>query len=209
MIRNLAFGLLIGSLALAFTARAESVEEGLPALQHGWAEAYYTAPAAAKQTQFEKLAQRAEKLSSANPGRAEPLVWQAIILSSYAKFEGGLGALSKIKTARNLLLQAEKIQPNTLDGSIYTSLGSLYAKAPGWPIAYGDKKKAAEYLQHALQINPNGIDPNYFYGELLLDQGNRAEGEKYLRKALAAPPRADRADADTGRRAEVQALLSK
>ncbi|MDM4769917.1 tetratricopeptide repeat protein [Solimonas sp. SE-A11] len=209
MIRNLSYGLLLGCLALAFSARAETVEEGLAALQHGWAEAFYTTPAADKEKQFEKLAGRAAQFTAANPGRAEPLVWQAIILSSYAKFEGGLGALSKIKTARELLLQAEKIQPTALDGSIYTSLGSLYAKAPGWPIAYGDKKKAAEYLQRALQINPSGIDPNYFYGELLLDQGKRAEGEKYLRKALAAAPRAGRADADAGRRAEITALLGE
>jgi len=209
MIRKLFLGLLLGSLALSFAARAETVEEGLPALQHGWAEAYYVTAAADKEKQFERLGARAAQLAAANPGRAEPLVWQAIILSSHAKFEGGLGALGKIKTARALLLQAEKIQPAVLDGSIYTSLGSLYAKAPGWPIAYGDRKKAAEYLQRALQINPNGIDPNYFYGDLLLEQGNRAEGEKYLRKALAAPPRPGREDADTGRRAEIAALLGK
>lgn len=209
MILKLVHGLLIGSLLLAFAAQAETVDEGLPALQHGWADAYYTAPKAEKEARFEKLAARAAQLTAANPGRAEPLIWQAIILSSYAKFEGGLGALSKIKTARDLLLRAEKIQPTALDGSIYTSLGSLYAKAPGWPIAYGDKQKAAEYLQRALQINPNGIDPNYFYGELLIEQGNRSEGEKYLRKALAAPPRAGREDADAGRHAEVSTLLSK
>ena len=209
MIRKLVHGLLLGSLLLGFAARAETIDEGLPALQHGWAEAYYTAPKAEKEARFEKLASRAAQLTVANPGRAEPLVWQAIILSSCAKFEGGLGALSKIKTARELLLRAEKIQPSALDGSIYTSLGSLYAKAPGWPLAYGDKEKAAEYLQRALQINPNGIDPNFFYGELLIERGDRASGEKYLRKALVAPARAGREDADAGRRAEITALLEK
>jgi len=208
MIRILKLWLLCSFLALAPAAWADAVDDGIVALQHGWAEAYYRVPAADKEKAFDTLSARAADLVAKNPGRAEPLVWQAIILSSHAKFQGGLGALSKIKTARTLLLAAEKIQPAALDGSIYTSLGSLYAKAPGWPIAYGDKDKAAEYLQHALQINPAGIDPNYFYGELLLDRGDKAQGEKYLRKALAAAPRPGREDADAGRRGEIQALLA-
>ena len=72
-------------------------------------------------------------------------------------------------SSKNLLLQAEKIDSNALNGSIYTSLGSLYYKVPGWPIGFGDNSKALIYLKKALQINPNGIDANYFYakGKLL------------------------------------------
>lgn len=212
MIRNkLARWLLLGCAALTLVAPmawADAVDDGIAGLQHGWAEAYYKTPAAQKEKAFEQLSAQAADFVAQNPTRAEPLVWQAIILSSHAKFEGGLGALSKIKLARERLLAAEKIRPDVLDGSIYTSLGSLYAKAPGWPIAYGDRKKAGDYLQRALKLNPDGIDPNFFYGELLLDQGQRAEGEKYLRKALAAPPRPGREDADEGRRAEVRAALA-
>ncbi len=208
MLRQLKPLLFLAFLTAVPVAWADAVGDGVIALQHGWAEAYYKTPEQQKDKAFDALDARAAALAAASQGRAEPLVWQAIILSSHAKFQGGLGALSKIKAARALLLEAEKLNPTALDGSIYTSLGSLYAKSPGWPIAFGDKKKASEYLLRALQINPTGIDPNYFYGELLVDQGQRAEGEKYLRKALTAPPRAGREDADAGRRAEIQALLS-
>lgn len=208
MLRKFRFLFLLGCLSATTVAWADALSDGIGSLQHGWAEAYYKTPEPQKEKAFEALDARAAALASGNQGRAEPLVWQAIILSSHAKFQGGLGALSKIKAARTLLLEAEKIQPTALEGSIYTSLGSLYAKSPGWPIAFGDKKKASEYLLRALQINPTGIDPNYFYGELLIDQGQAAEGEKYLRKALTAPPRSGREDADAGRRGEIQALLS-
>lgn len=177
-------------------------------LQHGWAEAYYQVPEKQKVDRFKALAEEAAAVRAEHPGRAEPLIWQAIVLSSHAKFEGGLGALGKIKQARELLLAAEKIDPAALEGSVYTSLGSLYAKAPGWPVAFGDRKKAAEYLKKALAINPDGIDPNFFYGDLLLDQGRKAEAEKYLRRALMAPPRPGREDADAGRRAEIEAALA-
>ena len=107
------------------------------------------------------------------------------------------------------MLGAEKIDASALDGSVYTSLGSLYAKAPGWPLAFGDKKQAAAYLRKALAINPDGIDPNYFYGDLLIEQKQKAEAERYLNKALAAAPRPGRDDADSGRRAEIQQALAK
>ena len=107
MIRNkFARWLLLGCAALTLaapTAWADAVDEGVAGLQHGWAEAYYKTPAAQKEKAFEQLSAQAADLVVQNPARAEPLVWQAIILSSHAKFAGGLGALSKIKLAREQL----------------------------------------------------------------------------------------------------------
>ncbi len=114
--------------------------------------------------------------------------------------------MSKAGQAKDLLLSAEKIDPGALSGSIYTSLGTLYAKVPGWPIGFGDKAKAAAYLKQALAINPTGIDPNFFYGEFLADQGRDADAIDYLNRALAAPSRAGREDSDAGRRIEAQTL---
>jgi tetratricopeptide (TPR) repeat protein len=195
-------------LLSAGMARADALADDLGALQHGWAHAYYELSGAQQSRQFETLAQHAGQLTLRYGGRAEPLVWEAIVLSSEAKFKGGLGALSLVKRARELLLAAEHIDPQALDGSVYASLGSLYAKVPGWPIGFGDKDKARTYLQKALSINPQGIDPNYFYAELLLDDGDRAGAAAFLNKALAAPPRPGREDADAGRRAEAQQLLA-
>lgn len=195
---------LLFAAALLFSAfaSADGLDDDIAAIQHGWAHAYYTVEDAQKEHAFESLAAQADQAVARYPGRAEPMVWDAIVLSSYAKAEGGLGALDLIKRARDLLLQAEKIDPKALDGSVYTSLGSLYAKAPGWPLSFGDKKKAKAYLEQALAINPDGIDPNFFYGELTQDRA-------HLQKALEAPPRPGREDADAGRRAEVQAALAK
>lgn len=210
---NLMFKALLSVLLLTIcvfgSARAAGLPEDLAAIQHGWANAYYSVPDKQKNAAFGGLDHNAAALVAQNPGRAEPLVWQAIVLSSHAKFEGGLGALSKIKQAREILLAAEKIDATALDGSVYTSLGSLYAKSPGWPLAFGDKNKAREYLQKALALNPDGIDPNFFYGELLADTGDVAGARSHLQKALAAPARAGREDADRGRREEVKAALAR
>jgi len=184
-----------------------NLDDAIFDVAHRWAKVTYQTPEAERETAFNGVIAEARQVAQAYPGRAEPLVWQAIVLSSAAKAQGGLGALGKVKEARDLLLAAEKINPTALDGSVYNSLGSLYAKVPGWPVAFGDKKKAREYLEKALAINPNGIDPNYFYADLLADQGEYAKAAEHLKRALAAPARPHREDADAGRRQDVQQLL--
>ena len=102
-----------------------------------------------------------------------------------------------------------KLDPQALQGSAYTSLGTLYYKVPGFPIGFGNKNKAREYLQHALAINPDGVDPNFFYGEFLLEQDEYEQALEHLQKALQAPPRPGREQADAGRRKEIEMLIAR
>jgi len=201
---------IAATLAGASPAFADAVTDGVRALQQGWETANYRSPnKAAKVAALERLANQADALVTQNPARAEPLVWDGIITSTAAGAKGGLGALGMAKEAKGMLERAEKINPDVLDGSVYTSLGSLYAQVPGPPIGFGDKDKARAYLQKALRLNPTGIDPNYFYGDFLLRQRDYAGAIKALEKALAAEPRPGREIADKGRRAEAQALLTQ
>ena len=205
--KTIATVLLLAGLSSAALAVPANLDEAIFDIAHRWAKVTYQVPEAERETAFRGVISESQQVAQAFPGKAEPLVWQAIVLSSAAKAQGGLGALSKVKEARDLLLAAEKINPTALDGSVYNSLGSLYAKVPGWPVAFGDKKKAREYLEKALAINPNGIEPNYFYADLLADQGEYAKAAEHLKRALAAAPRPHREDADAGRRQDVQHLL--
>jgi tetratricopeptide (TPR) repeat protein len=205
--KNISFLLLSFALGATAHAAGSSLDEAIGEVAHHWAKANYSTPEKEKSAAFEKLSVEADQLRLAYPGKAEPMIWEAIVLASAAKADGGLGALGKVKQARELLLNAEKIDPTALNGSVYNSLGSLYAKVPGWPIAFGDKDKARLYLEKALSINPKGIDPNYFYGDLLADQGEYAKAVEYLKRALEAPARPGREDADAGRRADINRLL--
>ena len=201
-------------LAAAFLAPIlahadQGLDQAIQRLQHEWAIVNYQTPGDKQEAAFDTLAGMARDVAQRYPGNAEPLVWEAIILASEAKVKGGLSALGLAKDARNLLFSAEKIDPNALKGSIYTSLGSLYYKVPGWPIGFGDRKKAREYLDKALKLNPESIDANYFYGDLMLSEGHYDAAAAYLRKALAAPARPGREIADAGRRSEIQIDLKK
>lgn len=204
--------LFFSSFAFATFTTSVYAEEKLDAdivqLQHEWAKANYHTSKDAQEATFKSLAERANQVTSAHANAPEALIWEAIILSGYAKAKGGMGALKQAEKARDLLLQAEKINPQALQGSAYTTLGSLHYKVPGWPIGFGDKKKARVYLEKALQINPDGIDPNYFYADFLNEQGEHAKAIEYFEKALAAQPRPGREDADAGRRSDIEAGMA-
>lgn len=205
-LKTLFLAACIGVTALA---HATPGEELIRPIQDRWAEIKYRQPEKLQADLYHELAVQARQLSQAQPNLAPALIWEAIVVSSEAGARGGLGALSLAKEAKKLLEESLKLDEKALNGSAYTSLATLYVKVPRWPIAFGDKDKAEELFRKSLAINPTGIDPNFFYGEYLIEEDRVAEGRRYLEKALAAPARPGRELADQGRRKEIQALLNK
>jgi tetratricopeptide (TPR) repeat protein len=200
---------LLATLTAGAAAPDPAFDAELLSIQQAWAKVNYETPAGdARKDAFDTLEKRAEAFTKQHPGRAEALIWEGIIESSYAGAKGGLGALGLAKEARASLEAALKIDPTALNGSAYTSLGTLYYRVPGFPIGFGDHDKARKLLQEALKINPDGIDPNYFYADFLVKQGEYAAALPYLEKAARAPARPGREVADKGRHAEIDALMA-
>jgi tetratricopeptide (TPR) repeat protein len=202
-----AMAAIVGAIFAGIAAAAPL--DDIVELQHEWEKIRYQTPAREQAERFESLAVKAHKVVEAHPSRAEPLVWEGIIVSTLAGAKGGLSALGLAKDAKAMYEQALKLKPDALEGSAYNSLAVLYYKVPGWPLGFGDKAKAKELLDKAMAINPQGIDVNYFYGEYLVETGKPAEAASYLERALNAPPRPGREIADSGRREEAKALLDK
>ena len=200
---------LVVALLLSAPLLAATPDEVIRPVQDQWAEIKYRVPEKQQADRYEQLAQKSRQLVDANPGMAEVLVWDGIVLSSEAGARGGLGALSLVKDARQRFEEALKINDKALQGSAYTSLATLYAKVPGWPIGFGDKEKAEAYFKKSLAINPDGIDPNFFYAEYLAERDRNSEARQFLEKALKAAPRPGRELADKGRREEIRALLER
>lgn len=185
----------------------EALDSDLASLQHAWAKATYQTPKDQQEIAFKALTEQAHQLAAKDPEANEAMIWEAIVLSGYAKSMGPLHPMNALKAAeqaRDLLLASIKTNPQALNGSAYTTLGSLYFRVPGWPIGFGDKKKGREYLEKALQLNPAGIDSNYFYADFLRAQGDYSQAVTYYQKALQAPARPGREDADAGRKQEVE-----
>lgn len=197
----------ITALAAAFIGLSPAAATTIRELQTQWAIANYELSDDAQEDALEKLAMRADRFTAEQPENADGWIWSGIIKSSYAGAKGGLGALSLAKAARRDLEAGMQIDAKALSGSAYTSLGTLYFSVPGWPIGFGSDKKAEDLLRTALEIDPDGIDSNYFFAEFMRDQGNWAEAQRYYLRAKAAPPRPDRPLADEGRHREIDAAL--
>lgn len=193
---------------LSLSLRAADFSD-IQKLQARWAEIKYQLPQAEQEKAFESLVGEAENLRNSNPNNPDYLIWEGIIRSTYAGAKGGLGALEQVKQAKKLFEKSISIAPDALAGSAYTSLGSLYYQVPGWPVGFGDDKKAGEMLLKGLSYNPDGIDSNYWYGDYLLDQKQYQKAVVVFEKALQAPARPGRESADAGRKLEAQKALAE
>ena len=212
-LRDVAFTACL-TLAIATSAYASNdpqADARFAGLGAAWAHLNYEVPDKRQEAvEASKLAAQADALAWRYPKRAEPLVWQALVVLSEADARHDISSLALAKTARHLLEHAARLDPQALsDGTIYANLGSLYAQLPGFPLSFGDQGKARAYLEKAVAANPDGLDANYFYGEFLVRQENYAQGVKVLERALAAPARPGLEVADRGRKAEAAELLNK
>jgi len=202
--------IIVLALPLVSLSSVSIAQTTLLSLQKQWAIVNYTLKDDPQEEAFEKLIEEAKKFTAEDKKDAERLIWSGIIKSSYAGAKGGLGALSYAKAAKKDLEQAITVDETALSGSAHTSLATLYSKVPGWPIGFGSNKKAAQHFKKALQLNPDGIDPNYFYGEFLYEEKSKyQDAENYLKKAQQAKPRKERPLADQERQKEITALLAK
>lgn len=206
----------LGACVLAFAALATSrpasagdLSPPVAAVRDRWAVVNYDLPKPQREAAFEALSRQAAAARTAQPKDAGALIWEGIVLSSYAGERGGLGALKLAKAAKADFEQAIRLAPGALDGSAYVSLAVLYHQVPGWPLGFGDDDKAQDLFNHGLQASPDGIDANYFYGQYLLDKGDWKRAATALQKAIDAPARPGRERADQGRRREAAALLAR
>lgn len=186
------------------TVITAGLEGAVAKLMQDWARIQYQQPRESREEAFQALTDDARVLAARYPQAAEPLIWQAVALASYAQTVRGRAGLKAAKQARELLYKAERINPTAMSGAIYITLGRLYFKVPGWPLSFGSKSKSRMYLQKALEIDPSGMEANAFYADLLSSEGDYTQAIRYYRRALEAPARPGQEIADAGRRQQAQ-----
>lgn len=194
---------------IASFAHAQSDTATLEDIQREWAVINYSTDSRDQADAFEALADKTQRALDQAPRDPELMTWAGIVHSSWAGAKGGLGALGLAKKARRYFEEAIALDDGVLDGSAHTSLGVLYHRVPGWPVGFGNEKKAREQLESGLRYSPDGIDANYFMGVWLMDEAHYAEASVSLQRALTAEDRPGRPLADRGRREEIRRALGE
>jgi len=204
-------GIVLAALAgPACAADSSPMASDVMRINNEWAHIrYQVRDKNAQYNQLAALEKEAHQITAKYPGKAEPLLWEGIVVSEEAARASTLKQLGLATRARDILAKAYAINPRVADGGAAMSLGVLYYKVPGWPIGFGSTAKAQHFFQEALAEDPRGLDNNFFYGDFLSQEGHKAAAKQYLQRALQAQTNPDRPVWDAGRRAEVKALLAK
>ncbi|RLA21209.1 MAG: hypothetical protein DRQ62_09685 [Gammaproteobacteria bacterium] len=170
----------------ALSAFADSMQDSVSKIETSWVNTSEDEPTLERKNIFMQLAEDVTRVVTAFPSQAEPLILKSAILLTMAEDASSFVALGLVKQAKVLLAKAIDINPEARDGSALVTMGVLYYKVPGWPVAFGDDDEAESYLLKALDVNPNGVSSNYFYAEFLMEQGKDELALSYLNKAIDA-----------------------
>ncbi len=189
------------------TLFANSITSEINAIESEWANIYYNKNKATNPSNYQALLTKTQQLSKSHYKATGFIIWQAIIISSNAAHQPPFTALESINTAKTLLESAIQEHPAALDGAAFTILGTLYYMTPGWPISFGNNKKAETLLKKGLKINPKSIDANYFYASYLLSIDKLNEAVKFFKLALNQPARANQTFADQQLQKEAHIAL--
>jgi tetratricopeptide (TPR) repeat protein len=209
--------MLDAALAIALTVWSACPPTGPPNLDaefasiaQGWDEARYGI--SDERTQIVALGLLTVQLASLAeryPCDARIRVWQGVILAGEADDSDWIDALRLAGEARSVL-QSVSGAPLDRDATIMreVTLGALYAQAPPFPISFGDAREAEAHFRRALAVDPNGLEPNYYFADFLFRQHRYREANTVAQTALRAAPRANRDLGDRGERGDLTELLA-
>ncbi len=193
------------SLILLSPARADPLGESLLSIENRWAIAAYETDGCKQVRDLKRLLDDVRGLRRLYPQKPETAAWHGIVASTYmdVKRSTSLG-----REARDALLAAESIDPLVLKGRVYAHLGALYSKVPSRFGGFGSKTRGIGYLWKALVVDPEGIDSNYLYAELLVKEKDYPAARTVLLRASEAPVRPSHPKSDRARKQEVAHLLA-
>ncbi|HEY8568497.1 hypothetical protein [Microbulbifer sp.] len=201
--------LLLLAGAASTPGLAQTAEQEVHDLQRHWAEIQYRTPEKQRADKLAALTEKAGTLTARYPDNAAVWTWSGIVRASHAGAKGGIGALPIVKAAKADLEKAISLDGSVLDGAAYTSLGSLYYQVPGWPIGFGDDKKAQTLLLKGLEYGADDMDANYFYADYLFQQKDYAQAMAYANRAEHGPADLERPVASEGRLGQIKQLQAK
>jgi hypothetical protein len=182
-------------------AHARTVDEALIDIEERWARAAYETTGREKSKVLTTLLKDVREFASGHVSNPEAAAWHGIVAHECARNRCRSNPSKLRREARDALLKAESLDPGELGGLVYANLGALYARK--------SSVRGIGYMWKAIIVDPDGLDSNYLYAELLIDERRYGEARDVLRKASTTIARPDHLRADRGRRQQAIVLLRK
>lgn len=196
------------SLTLARTSEARTLDESLLDIESRWAAAAYEIDGRQQEKALKRLLIDTRELHANHPGEPGAAAWHGVVARTYRDARGSRGSMRLAKEARDALLMAESLDPLVLGGLVYANLGALYSNVSSGFGGFGNKTRGMGYLWKAIIVDPDGIESNYLYAEVLVDEKDYPAARDALQKANDAPARPENPEADRIRKIEVATLLA-
>jgi hypothetical protein len=205
------FSLLLITIMLVTFARtvaAQTVDESLLSIESRWAAASQQSNEKQQVTSLKSLLRDARKLHEKHPQKAEAAVWHGIVARSFMDAKGSKGSSGIAREARDAFLSAESLNATIFGGLVYANLGALYTRASSKFGGFGNKTKGLGYFWKAIVTDPDGLDTNFLYAKMLLDEKDYESAHDALLRASNAPKHYLHSSADSARRMEIEELLA-
>lgn len=149
---------------------AEEAFFKIVSIQPGYAKAYFNLAVVYQETQRYALSAEYYQLTI-DKGIASANAYYGL---GYAQ-----GFLNRKEEARLAFERCIQLNPN--HEAAYLQLGKIYGEA-------GQTTAAKSYFQNCLNLNASNIEANFYLGITLLNEGNQAEGLKYLNQTQSLSP---------------------
>jgi tetratricopeptide (TPR) repeat protein len=200
---------VFATVSLTNSARAQALEDTFSDFENRWATTVFELPIGKRDRALKSLLFEARDLADKYSDLPKAVAWHGIVANECLR-NGCMSRSTRLRReARDALLKAESLDPLVLDGLVYATLGTLYSQAPTYLGGFGSKTKGIGYMWRAIVLDPEGLDANYLYAELLVDEERYRDAREVLIKASALPPRPDHLRADLGRQRQIEVLLQK
>ena len=129
---------------------------------------------------FDRGSEYAKEAITLNPAAVYGNFWYASNLGYLGMCRGVLASLASIDPFRKSMDVVLRENEKFFFAGPHRALGRLYQQAPGWPISIGNKNKAAEHLERAVELFPDFVVNRLYLAEFYVETGKKDSARAHL-----------------------------
>jgi tetratricopeptide (TPR) repeat protein len=144
-----------------------------------------------------------------NPKAIYGNYWYASNVGMLGLCRGMMASLSSIDPMKRSYEIVLKENEKFFFGGPHRALGRIYHQAPGWPISVGNKTKALQHLEKAVELGPEFFNNRLYLAEIYIDIGQKNKAKEQLEWMVKREPKPEHRVEDIGYKEKGIEILGK